>query len=212
MPLGQTIRGLLGPKLSRVVGGTYRSIFVDLKCVAEVLAPQFSDNAVVLDIGGGDGELLNKLLPLREDILVDMIDITDQLGGFIDTKFLNRVTRLPLTPLTEYMKLGKKVDCIMLNDVLHHIPLDFRNEFLTQMLTVLKSRGRIIIKEFSPGGLRSLMGLFADRYIGGDPNTHFISRIELESLVRKSLPIKSCSETVLFEKDPPNYALVFDLS
>ena len=62
MPIGPFVRHLVGPRLERGLSDLYRRVFVDLDVVADVLARECPENARILDIGGGDGELINKLL------------------------------------------------------------------------------------------------------------------------------------------------------
>src|SRR3990172_5932074 len=61
---GQLARRLLGDRWFPVVGRLYRRLFVDLRKVAEGL-PKVPEGGHVLDVGAGDGELVNLLLPLN---------------------------------------------------------------------------------------------------------------------------------------------------
>ena len=80
MAIGPTIRRLLPAKAELVAARLYRRIFVDLKKVAMTLAGSLQRDARLLDIGGGDGDLLNHLLSARSDIRVDMVDIAGTIG------------------------------------------------------------------------------------------------------------------------------------
>jgi 2-polyprenyl-3-methyl-5-hydroxy-6-metoxy-1,4-benzoquinol methylase len=211
MALGPFVRRMLGPTLARIIGSAYRSVFVNLDHVVEALVAHIPDNAEVLDIGGGDGELLNRLLRCRSNVRVIMIDISPKVGAFLDPELMSRVTLRPSTTLKDYLNEGKQVNCIMINDALHHIPKNDRDQFLREVHAGLKPGGKLIIKEFAPGGLRSLLGLLADRYISGDRKVSLIKSQELESLVRRNIPVQTCEESSLYKIDRPNYAFIFGL-
>lgn len=58
----------------------YRSFFVNLGLVASAVSEFIPSSALVIDIGGGDGMLLNWLLQSRKDICVNMLDIANNIG------------------------------------------------------------------------------------------------------------------------------------
>lgn len=211
MAIGPIVKKIVGPSLARQIGAIYRSIFVDLDEVATALATHIPPEGEILDIGGGDGELLNKLLRRLPKVQVTMIDISSNIGSFLDQDLRARVTVRPSTTLKDYLQSAKKLNCIMINDVLHHISQNERNEFLQQAHSALLPNGKLIIKEFAPGGFRSLLGLLADRYISGDRKVSFISQSDLETLVKRAIPVSAITATDLFAKDRPNYALVFSV-
>src|ERR1700690_2843040 len=97
MPIGPSIRRLLGAGLARRAGRWYRAIFVDLAREAAALASAIPYNAHVLDVGGGDGEPLNHLLGIRPDLRITTLDPGPVVGQWIDVCFDDRVTRLPST-------------------------------------------------------------------------------------------------------------------
>ena len=61
MTIGKLARKLLGNKIFSIIARYYRAIFVDLEKVCRSF-PEIEDNAHILDVGGGDGELINILL------------------------------------------------------------------------------------------------------------------------------------------------------
>jgi 2-polyprenyl-3-methyl-5-hydroxy-6-metoxy-1,4-benzoquinol methylase len=194
----------------RRVGRAYRSIFVNLDRVARTSAQFIPTGAFVLDIGGGDGEPLNHLLALRSDIRVAMIDLSPNIGGFIEDAFRSRVTVLPGTSIRTYIASGaRQPDVVLISDVLHHVPLDDRDAFMSDLrdLAGAKPDATIIIKDVEPGGVRSTLGYLADRFISGDPGVSLISRRELEAHLTAMFEGPTI-HTPLYDLDPPNYALV----
>jgi hypothetical protein len=212
MKLGAFIRSVLGERLARRAGRWYRTIFVNLAKEAAALAGAIPRDAHLLDVGGGDGEPLNHLLALRLDIRVTTLDPKPVVGGWIEARFENRVTRLPATSLAEYLALGlADPDAILIADVLHHIPKASRDNFLDSVRVLLERvpHLRIIVKDVEPGFWRARLGLWSDRHITGDLDVCLISRENLERLFDERLGPLRREDTNLFETDRPNYAITF---
>jgi hypothetical protein len=202
---------LLGRR-ARALGRAYRALFVDLSTVAEVLASAIPNAAHILDVGGGDGEHLNGLLDLRPDLRVTTIDVAPAVGIWIEERHATRVVCMPATDLRRYVALNCPApDALLISDVVHHIPPDQRPAFFADL-----ARGfdrwpglRVIIKDVEPGHLRSTLGYLSDRFVTGDRHVSPVPRQELIELMQRSHHAISWSETPLFTRDSPNYALVF---
>jgi len=210
--LGQTVRRLLGPRLTRRVGRWYRGIFVDLTKEAAALSAVIPPEAHVLDIGGGDGEPLNHLLAQRADLRVTTLDTGPVVGEWIEARFAGRVTRLPAMSLADYISSGRPdPDVLLIADVLHHIPESARTGFLGSIGELLERLPtlRIVVKDVEPGSWRALLGFWSDRYITGDRNVSPISRECLARLFAEALGPLRRKDTDLFEADGPNYAVAF---
>jgi hypothetical protein len=210
--LGSAVRGFLGARQARWAGRWYRKIFVDLAREAAALSQEIPQGANLLDVGGGDGEPLNHLLTLRPDVRITTLDPGPVVGQWIEERFENRVTRLPLTSLANYVAEGRAdPDAVLIADVLHHIPESGRRGFLAPLRVLLESvpHLRIIVKDVEPGSWRALLGYWSDRYITGDLNVSPISRDRLVSLFEAELGPLHREDTCLFETDRPNYAIVF---
>jgi hypothetical protein len=212
VPLGPAIRQLVGPRRARRLGRWYRAIFVDLHKEATALAAAIPRSAHVLDVGGGDGEPLNHLLSIREDVRVTTLDPGAVVGQWIEARFAPRVVRLPGTSLADYVKSGRpEPDVILIADVLHHVPQAQRPVFLQHVRTLLDRAPllRIIVKDVEPGSWRSLLGYWSDRYITGDAGVSPITRDRLLKLLQETLGPLRHEHTDLFQIDSPNYAIVF---
>lgn len=206
MSIGSVVRKVIGPTLWPFVGAAYRRIFVCLSTVAEELAPHLPATGRVIDVGGGDGELLNRLLRLRPGLHAVVID-KGEVGASIAPDVADRVTLLPHTALADYH--GADVDAVLVSDVLHHVDRSEWVKFLKEAHALLKPGGTLIVKDFAPGGLRSLLGLWSDRYVSGDGAVRFFPPGELVGLARMELPVRDVIETQLLRRDKPNYAYVF---
>jgi hypothetical protein len=101
MSLSSLARAVLGDRLFPVLGRRYRALFVDLEKVVSCL-PSFPPGAHVLDIGGGDGEMMNRILELHPEIDVTMLDSSPRLGAFLKPELRSRVRLLPSTTLAAY--------------------------------------------------------------------------------------------------------------
>lgn len=212
MALGPAIRRLLGPRLALAAGRRYRAVFVDLDKLAATLAALIPKDAHLLDIGGGDGEPLNRLLALRPDIRVTTIDPAPVVGQWIETRFETRVTRTPGTSIMDYLARDTGApNAVLIADVMHHVPPASRPA-LVRCLGKLLERNpalKIIVKDIEPGSWRARLSYWADHYITGDRGVTLISREQLLGLFTAELGHLRCEHSDLIVKDSPNYAVVF---
>lgn len=213
MSIGSVTRRILGRRLFKVVGAVYRRVFVDLVEVVRTF-PALPPASDVLDIGGGDGQVVNLLLARFPSIRVTMIDLATNIGTAVEARYQDRVRVLPGTSLRAFGQTSAvKPEVFILSDVLHHIPRAQRPAFFEELAEVVGQRSAtLIVKEVLPGGARSRLALLADHYISGDRNVTFLARDEVVDLVRARFPRSPVQETGLFEADAPNYSLVFSLN
>lgn len=212
MTPGRLARTLLGDRGSRVVGRAYRSLFVDVAKVARVISRQIPTGAHVLDVGGGDGALVDPLLELRPDIRVTTIDVASVVGQWIDAAHASRVMRLPATTLADYLASGRPLPQVLLmTDVMHHVPIAERDALLAEVAALMRRSPtlRVIVKDVEPGYLRARLGYLSDRYITGDRGVSPVSRNDVVAAMQRIEQGIRWSETELFARDKPNYALVF---
>lgn len=213
MSLGTLARRLLGDQTFRVAGRAYRSIFVDLDGEIGVLAAEIPESAHVLDVGGGDGEPLDRLLALRPDVRVTTIDVASRVGAWIGALHAARVERYANRTLAAHIASGAPPpDVLLLADVVHHIPSAARGGFFASVAELLRRqpRLRVIVKDVEPGHWRATLGYWSDRYVTGDRDVEPVSRVALVNLLDGICGPLRCRETPLFDRDPPNYALVFE--
>lgn len=207
MSLGSIVRGIAGP-FERKLCAAYRSFFVDVARCTESISVAIPASARVIDVGGGDGEVINLLLSLRPDITVSMLDLRERIGIFLQPEFRTRVTLHPATSLASYLsRSGQGADALLVSDVVHHVPIDERAQFIRDCVALLNPGGVLIVKEVAPGGVVSLLSVLADRYITGDRHVSLLDKAELTKLV-ESHGLRRLS-TLLHEREHPNYALSF---
>ena len=211
MSPGPLLRRLLGDRWFPILGRLYRRVFVDLRKVVEGF-PEVAEGGHILDVGAGDGELMNLLLPLNPGATATLIDVAPQVGGWLRADLRDRVEALPETSVAAYAKRKRPVDLVILSDVVHHVPLPERPGLLADLRELLGGRAaKLVVKEVEPGSWRAQIYYLADRFITGDRNVHFIRRDEVRQLVQSALPDAACQETDLYRRNPPNYCLIFSV-
>ncbi len=213
MSIGSATRRILGKKLFSKVGRGYRSIFIDLNKTAICMSEIIPRNAHILDIGGGDGEPLNYLLPLRRDISVTMIDLKSAIGNAVSTDYKDRLVLLPNTDINQFRLLNHRPpSCIIVSDVIHHIPKEGRKKFFQDIHELMAiSKARLLIKEIEPGYFISRLSYLSDRFISGDKKVSLISRKELHQTIDMIFSDNIINEAGLFADNKPNYLLTVEL-
>jgi 2-polyprenyl-3-methyl-5-hydroxy-6-metoxy-1,4-benzoquinol methylase len=213
MKIGPAIRKWMPASFERRAAGVYRRVFVDLGKVATRLAEALPQQAKVLDIGGGDGELLNKLFALRPDITVVMVDVADSVGKFIEPRFLERVQFLPRTFIEDHAAASPaSYDAAIIVDVLHHIPVAQRHGFLSAVRQAVRNRGSIFVKDLEPGHFISMLSLYCDWYVSGDRGVVLVSMSGLRALADELFPGHVSNEIGLRAVDAPNYIVRIDVA
>ena len=191
--------------MERQTAKLYRLVFVNLRHVADRLAAELSVDANVLDIGGGDGELLNLLLAARPDLRVTMVDIAPSVGKFLEPRHRDKVSLQPATPVeTHSRERPGYYDAAIISDVMHHVPPTMRVQFLTAVAQTLKPAAPLFVKDIEPNHPIASLSLFADRNISGDKNAKLISMQQLQAVATEA-GLVSSSELGLISVDRPNY-------
>jgi len=91
----------------------------------------------ILDVGCGDGYLLNHLETSASKLGVDLSEKA--------IMFANAFAKDATFEVQDLFNLDKKYDLISLIEVLEHIPNDFVDSFMTQVLKLIKKDGYFII-------------------------------------------------------------------
>jgi 2-polyprenyl-3-methyl-5-hydroxy-6-metoxy-1,4-benzoquinol methylase len=197
---GQIARKVLGRHFEPV-GNAYRRIFVDLNKIAEALDNLIPKGSRILDVGGGDGALIDRLLDRRPDLIVTMCDLAPEIGSFLSNA--NRA-KVRLLPATDFTDVGGKYDFVTLSDVVHHVPLDLRASFFALLAQHCSRWGcrNLVVKDIEPGTLRATLAKWMDWYVTGDRHVMPFSRSQLAKLVGRYFP-QARRESAM--PDSPNY-------
>ena len=199
MPLGQIARRVLGPVFP-VFGEAYRRAFVDIDKVADWMAARLPSDARVLDVGGGDGFVMNAVLARRADIHVTMTDLAPRIGGVIAPAYR---PRLELRPATSVEAVDGAFDVLTLTDVVHHVPVAARPAFFAAIGAAVARTGcqAVLIKDIQPGGLRAKLAELADHYVTGD--------LQVRQLSPDAIVLPGLARSELAMPDFPNYCVAF---
>jgi hypothetical protein len=199
-PPGQIARKVLG-RYFEPVGSVYRRFFVDLDKVVAYLDENIPANARVLDVGGGDGAVMDRLLNRRPDLKITMCDLAPEIGEFLSAH--NRA-EIRLLPATDFINVVGEFDVVTISDVVHHVPVFQRAAFFESLAQTCRSWKcrKVIVKDIEPGGVRAGLSLLADRYVTGDRHTVLFSRADF---VRTAVPFFQRARRVSAMPDAPNY-------
>jgi 2-polyprenyl-6-hydroxyphenyl methylase/3-demethylubiquinone-9 3-methyltransferase len=198
---------ILGP-LFPVVGGYYRAFFLDVDQFVAAL-PRLPERAAVLDVGGGDGAVIDLLLERHPSARATMLDLAPNIGGSIRDRNKSRVEFMPMTTLSEYVNLRRPApDYMIISDVIHHIPVLLRQGFAADAAAAAGPNTTIIIKEVQATGAMARIAYLADRYVSGDRNVSFLTPETLKALVA----VKGFRPITYTELDTLNYFVEFEKS
>jgi hypothetical protein len=200
---GQVARRVLGRHFEPV-GNVYRRIFVNLNVIVDFLDRELPNGAKVLDIGGGDGALVERLLNRRPDLAVTMCDLAPVIGTFLSEANRAKVELLPATDLADVTGL---YDAVTISDVIHHVPVGLRDGFFKSLADSCERWAcrKIILKDIEPGGIRATLSLLADRHITGDKHVVLFSRSDFAIMAERCFPKARRSSAT---PDWPNYCEV----
>ena len=210
---GQFVRRLLGERLFARVVEFYRAVFVDLDEVAACLPP-LAPGSEILDVGGGDGALLERILRRQPRLRASLVDLRPSVGLSLTDARRERVRLFASTAVRDCAGRGVPVpDVVVVADVLHHVPVAERAALLRDLRDFLCGPPRLlVVKEVAPESWRARAGLWSDRYVTGDRHVALVAPDEVKSLVAEVFPDLAARDTPLLERDHPNYCILFEPS
>ncbi|MDX2195018.1 MAG: class I SAM-dependent methyltransferase [Cytophagales bacterium] len=185
MAIGPQIRKLLGT-YERPVSDAYRNFFMSMNDVGLNIKETVNTPKSILEVGCGEGaitEVLNREFPEATIVGIDIIHtVGRQFRGD-----RSKVTFEHASIEQHNMQYGRKYDLIYLGDVLHHVPKDFHNSFLTEINKSLNPNGTLIIKDIDRNNsFIYFLVHFTDRYITGD-NVNYLNETEFVRLINNVL-------------------------
>jgi 2-polyprenyl-6-hydroxyphenyl methylase/3-demethylubiquinone-9 3-methyltransferase len=214
MPIGPTIRRLLDgqPKLVHALTEAYRGFFVDLDAVVSAI-PLEQPNATFLNIGTGDGALLNALRDRHPELRVTTTDIHDHQGWLLRPDVRESLDIQVHTPeQIAASGFGGQFDVVFMSDVLHHVPPADRAETLRAAFAACRPGGRVVIKDIEERGIKARLSLLSDVYLTGDKHTRLIGEAALRALIEGTQPDVKVASSDLIARDFPNYLVVATLA
>jgi hypothetical protein len=197
---GRIARRILGRHF-KPLGDAYRRVFVDLEKIAEAIDGMIPTGARILDIGGGDGALVDRLLDRRPDLRVAMCDLAPEIGCFISPA--NQL-KVELLPATDFTQVAGEFNFVTLCDVAHHIPVAERGFFFEVLAQCCErwSCRNFILKDIEPGGIRAALAKWGDWYVSGERQVVPFSRGDFIEIATRSFPH---ARRMSVMPDSPNY-------
>ena len=209
MSAGSLARRLLGDRLFVRAADFYRAIFVDLDAVVDCL-PAFAPGTEILDVGGGDGAVLDRVLARNPGTRATLVDLAPRVGVAIAPERRDRVRCLPATRVAAGRARGAPApDVVLLSDVLHHVAPAEREALLREVRDAAGAPALLVVKDVAPGGFRAWLSVFAARWVSGDRGVQLIGPRDACALVARVFPEWTPCATPLLDRDPPNYCIVF---
>jgi SAM-dependent methyltransferase len=174
---GPFIRKMFGP-FEPLISATYRSIYLDLDAFMALIQRWQPTASKILEVGCGEGAVTERLRATYPGANITAIDITPRIGrlyrgSFRDVEFIQ----------SDVKEIAKKkpghFDLVVLSDVLHHVPVDFRQELLNSIRTVLAAKGTFIFKDWQRNRAPIHWLCYAsDRWLTGD-RINYMTRDEM---------------------------------
>jgi 2-polyprenyl-3-methyl-5-hydroxy-6-metoxy-1,4-benzoquinol methylase len=182
--IGRTIRRALGP-YERQASELYRRIFIDLEDMSAVVRAWVTPERII-EIGCGEGALAERLVRDFPTALYTGIDIIPHLGRMYSGP-TDRVKFRQITAEEMSREHAGAFDLVVINDVLHHVPVDLRPSILCASRKLLIPGGRLILKDWvrRPTPIHAAVYI-ADAVIGGDRGVSYMTADEQRRLIADS--------------------------
>jgi 2-polyprenyl-6-hydroxyphenyl methylase/3-demethylubiquinone-9 3-methyltransferase len=185
MPVGPLIRRCLGP-LERPVTDLYRAAFINLDRFARLVHQSAPDAQQILEVGCGEGAVLERLATLYPQARLIGIDITPRVGRMFHGD-RQRVTFHQETIEKFAADQPGKFDLAVVCDVLHHVPWDAHSGFVRALVRALRPGGLLILKDWERrDNVIHVVAHFADAHITGD-SVRYRTAAEFRALFEAAL-------------------------
>lgn len=180
MGIGPHVRRLFG-RYERPVSEAWRRVFVDLNAFAREIEQRVESPRRVLEIGCGDGAVIERLAARYPHARLTGIDVCREPGRlFRGDETRVRFISSSAAQLCETE--AQSYDLVVIADVLHHVPERERTELLCSAARLVATEGVLVLKDWTrePSAIY-LAGYCADRFITGD-RVHYMNEHELRAL------------------------------
>ncbi len=177
MKLGPTIRRMFG-RHERQVSEVYRSLYMDFNALVEQMRLWNSDAQKILEVGCGEGTVTQRLRAAYPNADITGIDITPRVGRLYEGS-QERVRFIECSIQEIAAAEAGQFDFIVLCDVLHHVPIEFRQGLLDAIRAALAPQGCFVFKDwqrnYSP---IHWLSYASDRWLTGD-RIRYLTRAEM---------------------------------
>lgn len=184
MGIGPFIRSMFGP-YERWISEAYRSFYIDIDGFTERVREWAPTAKRILEVGCGDGAVTERLKANYPYAKITAIDITARVGrlyrGPLDgVRFMQcTVQEIAATEAGHY-------DLVVLCDVLHHVPVEFRQDLLDAIRGTLTPGGVLIFKDWVRNfALIHMLCHASDRWLTGD-RVSYMTRDQMHEGITRS--------------------------
>lgn len=184
MRIGRIIRCLLG-SFEKPICKAYRSLYVDLTAFVKKIRNWAPERSIleILEVGCGDGMVTELLAREYHNSRIVGIDISPNPGRLFRGD-VNRVFFHQMEIKSFIVKNRSNFDLVVIADVVHHIPLKIRREFLKCVREVMKPGAFLVVKDWEKTSTPiHLLAYLGDRYITGDGVCYYTAG-ELRNLIQ----------------------------
>lgn len=184
MKPGPLIRRMFGP-FEHQLSELYRSMYIDIDALVQTIVKWHPSATNILEVGCGEGQVTERLSVAYPDAKITAIDITSRVGrlyrGSRDrVRFRNcDVQNLAVAEPGCY-------DLVVMSDVLHHVPPQYRQSLIAGIRTTLTVDGSFVFKDWEKNwSLIHGLCYASDRWLTGD-SIEFMTRQEMKSMLVES--------------------------
>jgi 2-polyprenyl-3-methyl-5-hydroxy-6-metoxy-1,4-benzoquinol methylase len=158
---------MFGP-YERQISEAYRAIYLDIDSFVELIGRWKPKANKILEVGCGEGAVTERLNAAYPGAKITAIDITPRIGrlyrGLIDDV---RFLQCGVQEVAE--KEPGLYDLVVLSDVLHHVPVEFRQGLLDAIRIALAPQGTFVFKDWQRNHAPIHWLCYAsDRWLTGD--------------------------------------------
>ncbi len=205
MAIGPRVRQWLGP-LETPISDLYRGLFFNLDQFATTVH-QWVPAEKILEVGCGEGAILDRLSRVYPGARLTGIDITSRVGR----QFRGDRRRVTFHQQTIEMFSSThsgQFDLVVICDVMHHIPWDMHKNFLQHVHEVLKPGGYLVLKDWEKlGNVIHPICHLTDRCLTGD-RTRYGTEQTFKHLIQQVFGPLSIKQQQRFAPWPNNLAFL----
>ena len=184
MKLGAGIRRMFGP-YERQISNAYRAIYIDIDALVKQMLQWKPKAKKILEVGCGEGAVTQRLRSAYPGAEITAIDITPRVGRLYQGA-LDGVRFICCGVQEISKKEAGQYDLIVLCDVLHHVPLQFRQELLGAIRAALAPQGTFVFKDWQRNHtLIHWLCYVSDRWLTGD-RINYMTRDEMRERLARS--------------------------
>lgn len=177
MPIGPLIRRMFGP-FERHVSEAYRSIYIDIDAFVALMREWKPSARKILEVGCGEGAVTERLIAGYPECSVTALDITPRIGRLYRGA-RDRVQFIRCHVQEIAAQQPGHYDLVVLSDVLHHVPVEFRQGLLDAVRITMAPDATLVFKDWE----RSFTPIHwlchaSDRWLTGD-RISYMTRAEM---------------------------------